>query len=104
MIIFWSAITSLLVLCNAIALSAIVSLKRDLKDYEAIIESTMENNNKLIQINENVMQENLSLHDRFERVEKICLKQNELSESVLKDNMEITQRVNEVLMHIDDGK
>jgi len=102
--IFYILLLAILVVCNMMTIMTANSLQKDLKDYEAIIESTMENNNKLIQINENVMTANKELGDRVDKWGALCTQQNDLCESVLKDNMEITAKVNQLLMQMDDGK
>lgn len=102
--IFYILLLAILVVCNMMTIMTANSLHKDLTDYTAIIESTMENNDKLIQINENVMAANKDLHERFDNIEKLCMQQNDLCESVLKDNLEITKRTNEILMRTDDGK
>ena len=102
--IFYILLLVILVVCNMMTIMTANSLHKDLTDYAAIIESTMENNNKLIQINENVMAANKDLHERFDNIEKLCMQQNNLCESVLTDNRVLVERANEILMHIDDGK
>lgn len=99
-------IVGIVILFIGIIILAIICINQheDLKEYRAIVESTMENNDKLIKINKDVMTANEDLNNRVEKWEKLCIQQNDLCESVIKDNLEITAKVSQVLMHIDDGK
>ena len=94
----------MLITGNIVLMVSVSKLTKDLRDYAAIIESTMENNNKLIQINESMMSANKNLHERLNKIDELCIKQNDLCKSVINDNIELTARLNEVLLHIDDGK
>lgn len=108
MIIFWSAITSLLVLCNVIALSVIVSLKRDLKVWEAVYESTSQNNAKLTTTCENLMEHNKEImtvaKNTVDKVDKdwknlFNLYQEDLAfhRHILDQNDDLIQRVKHLL-------
>lgn len=76
----------------------------DIRMYKSALKSSFENNAKLSKVCQDLIIENKDLHVRFDNIEKLCMQQNDLCESVLKDNIELTARLNEVLMHIDDGK
>lgn len=108
MITFWITITSLLVLCNIIALSVIVSLKRDLQAWEAVYESTVQNNAKLTTTCENLMKHNKEVmavtQDAIDKVDKdwkklFNLYQEDLAfhRHILDQNDDLIQRVKHLL-------
>lgn len=93
---------AILVICNVVSLIAVNILHKDLREYQAIIESTMENNDKLIKINKDAMAANNVLFDRVEKWGNLCIQQNELTESVLKDNRELIALVHKMKSDMED--
>lgn len=101
----------MLITGNIVLMVGVKSLTKDLKDYQAIIKSTMANNDKLIKLNtelremsDRVLNQYTDFSKDYGRLLTETESQNTICAEILRDNLELTARLNEVLLHIDDGK
>lgn len=98
----------MLITGNIVLMAGVKSLTKDeFKDYQAIIKSIMENNDKLIKINTDMQKKYDKLNKEVDEVLLTATKQNELTECVIRDNAELTALTRGTLQrldHIDDGK
>ncbi len=91
----------MLITGNIVLMAGVKSLTKDLKDYQAIIKSTMENNDKLIKINTDMQKKYDKLNKEVDEVLLTATKQNELTEMILRDNAELTALTRGTLQRLD---
>lgn len=99
--IFYILLLAFLVVCNMMTILTANSLHKDLKDYQAIIKSTMENNDKIIKINTDMQKKYDKLNKDVDEVLLTATKQNELTEMILRDNAELTALTRGTLQRLD---
>lgn len=90
-------------------------LTSDLKMYKSALKSSFENNAKLSKLCQDLIIEDKNFSVDIEKstseliesdreLQDITTKQNLYCEELIKDNEHLKAKLNEVLMHIDDGK
>lgn len=87
----------------------------DIRMYKSALKSSFENNAKLSKLCQDLIIEDKKFYENIEKstseliesdreLQNITMKQNHYYEELIKDNNHLKAKLNEILMHIDDGK